>query len=195
MKYREFLEEAPDAFFAHDLEGRISDVNRKACESLGYSREELLNMTVMDIEQDFDMTAAKVFWERVRSGETMAFSGRHRRRDGTVFPVDIHLGVCLVGGSKTLLALAHDITSRKKAENRQDRLTKLYRALSEVNQAIVRMETESELFPLVCRMAVDFGGMKMAWVGQMNPASGLIEPMVGKTTRGAGGIQCIDQAQ
>ena len=178
MKYREFLEEAPDAFFAHDLEGRISDVNRKACESLGYSREELLNMTVMDIEQDFDMTAAKVFWERVRSGETMAFSGRHRRRDGTVFPVDIHLGVCLVGGSKTLLALAHDITSRKKAENRQDRLTKLYRALSEVNQAIVRMETESELFPLVCRMAVDFGGMKMAWVGQMNPASGLIEPIV-----------------
>ena len=178
MKYREFLEEAPDAFFAHDLEGRISDVNRKACESLGYSREELLNMTVMDIEQDFDMTAAKVFWERVRSGETMAFSGRHRRRDGTVFPVDIHLGVCFVGGSKTLLALAHDITSRKKAENRQDRLTKLYRALSEVNQAIVRMETESELFPLVCRMAVDFGGMKMAWVGQMNPASGLIEPIV-----------------
>ncbi|MHB1099885.1 MAG: EAL domain-containing protein [Burkholderiales bacterium] len=178
LKYREFLEEAPDAFFAHDLEGRISDVNRKACESLGYSREELLNMTVMDIEQDFDMTAARAFWESARSGETMAFSGRHRRRDGTVFPVEIHLSAYLVGSGRTLLVLAHDITARKNAESRQDRLTKLYKALSEVNQAIVRMEAESELFPLVCRMAVDFGGMKMAWVGQMNPASGLIEPMV-----------------
>ena len=78
LKYREFLEEAPDAFFAHDMEGRISDVNRKACESLGYSREELLSMTVMDIEQDFDMAAARAFWESARPGETMAFSGHHR---------------------------------------------------------------------------------------------------------------------
>ncbi len=178
LKYREFLEEAPDAFFAHDMEGRISDVNRKACESLGYSREELLSMTVMDIEQDFDMAAARAFWESARPGETMAFSGHHRHRDGTVFPVEIHLSVSLVGGRKTLLALAHDITARKKAEGRQDRLTKLYKALSEVNQSIVRMETESDLFPLVCRMAVDFGGLKLATIGQLNEATGLIESVV-----------------
>ncbi len=45
------------------------------------------------------------------------------------------------------------------------RLTQLYKALSEINQAIVRMSDEAELFPLVCRVAVDFGGVSMAWIG------------------------------
>ncbi len=45
------------------------------------------------------------------------------------------------------------------------RLTRLYKALSEINQAIVRMDDEAELFPLVCRVAVDFGGARMAWIG------------------------------
>ena len=42
MELRTFLEEIPDALIAHDLSGRIVDVNRRACESLGYTREELL---------------------------------------------------------------------------------------------------------------------------------------------------------
>ncbi len=175
-KFREFLEEAPDAFFAHDLEGRFTDVNRKACNSLGYSREELINMTVMDIEQDFDLPATRAFWAQTQPGETLLLLGQHRRKDGTVFPVEVHLSVYIIDGNPIILALAHDITSRQQAERRQERMTKLYRALSEVNQAIVRMDDESKLFPLVCKMAVDFGGLKMAWVGQLNEKSGLIEP-------------------
>jgi len=68
--------------------------------------------------------------------------------------------------------------ARRALEARNERLTKLYRALSEVNQAIVRMDDESTLFPLVCRMAVDFGGVGMAWIGRLNEANGLIEPLV-----------------
>jgi len=82
------------------------------------------------------------------------------------------------GQRKGLVIIGRDITARKAAEARIERLTKLYRALSEVNQAIVRMNEESVLFPLVCRMAVDFGGVGMAWIGQMNEANGLIEPVV-----------------
>ncbi len=51
------------------------------------------------------------------------------------------------------------------------RLTQLYKALSEINQAIVRMSDEVELFPLVCRVAVDFGGVRMAWIGVCDPES------------------------
>lgn len=175
-KFRVFLEEAPDAFFAHDLEGRFTDVNRKACDSLGYSREELISMKVTDVEQDFDLAAARAFWMQAQLGETLLLLGQHRRKDGTVFPVEVHLSVYIIDGNPIILALAHDITSRKQAERRQERLTKLYRALSEINQAIVRMDEENKLFPLVCKMAVDFGGLKMAWVGQLNEKSGLIEP-------------------
>lgn len=58
---------------------------------------------------------------------------------------------------------------------RIDRLAQLYKALSEVNQAIVRARDESELFPMVCRVAVALGGMKMAWIGQQNVTDNLIK--------------------
>ncbi|MDE1981378.1 MAG: EAL domain-containing protein [Betaproteobacteria bacterium] len=62
-----------------------------------------------------------------------------------------------------------DITPRKEAEARVQRLTQLYAALSQCNQAIVRCTSEEELFPQICRDAVKFGGMKMAWVGLIQP--------------------------
>ena len=166
MNYREFLEETPDAFFAHDMTGRITDVNRQACVSLGYSREELLNMSVVDIEQDFSPAEAQLCWERAKPGEASTFFGRHKRKDGSVFPVEIHMSIHVEGDMKTVLGMVHDITNRREAERRQERLTKLYRALSEINQAIVRMEEEETLFPLVCRIAVEFGGMSMSWIGK-----------------------------
>jgi diguanylate cyclase (GGDEF)-like protein/PAS domain S-box-containing protein len=70
-----------------------------------------------------------------------------------------------------------DITDRKNAEERINRLTKLYKAQNEINQAIVHMEEQDELFPLVCRCAVEFGGMKLAWVGQLENSSKLIQPV------------------
>jgi diguanylate cyclase (GGDEF)-like protein/PAS domain S-box-containing protein len=77
-----------------------------------------------------------------------------------------------------VVGVAEDITVRKASDARIDRLTKLYRALSEVNQAIVRMDDKSALFPLLCRTAVEFGGLEMAWIGQLNVVNGLIEPVV-----------------
>ena len=61
------------------------------------------------------------------------------------------------------------------AQARIERLVQLYKALSEVNQGIVRVRDESGLFPLVCRVAVDMGGMRMAWIGQQNEAGSLIK--------------------
>ncbi|WP_189836312.1 EAL domain-containing protein [Sulfuriferula multivorans] len=61
------------------------------------------------------------------------------------------------------------------AQARIERLMQLYKALSEVNQAIVRVRDESDLFPLVCRVAVDMGGMRMSWIGQQNETGDLIK--------------------
>ena len=173
MIFRTFLENVPDSFLEHDLSGRIIDVNRTACANLGYSREELLSMAIADIDPDYDREGPYS-----RRSDASLVPGRFKCRDGTVFPVEIHVGSYGDGVAGTVLILAHDTANRRLAESRQDRLSKLYRALSEVNQAIVRMEDEATLLPLVCRMAVDFGGMKMAWIGQLNPSNGLIEPVV-----------------
>ena len=69
------------------------------------------------------------------------------------------------------------------ANARIHRLTQMYRALSEVNQAIVRISDEEALFPRVCQIAVDFGGVSMAWIGLADVASEQIVPVA---TFGAG---------
>jgi diguanylate cyclase (GGDEF)-like protein/PAS domain S-box-containing protein len=67
------------------------------------------------------------------------------------------------------------IQSRKEASKAR-RITRLYNALSEINQAIVRMEQEAQLFPLVCRCAVEFGGMSMAFVARVDEKTNLFYP-------------------
>ncbi|MDE1989403.1 MAG: EAL domain-containing protein [Betaproteobacteria bacterium] len=66
---------------------------------------------------------------------------------------------------------------RQRQTEKARRLTRLYSALSEINQAIVRMEQESQLFPLVCRCSVEFGGMSMAWVGIPHEQNHLFSPV------------------
>ncbi len=177
IELREFLEETPDALYVHDLEGRILDVNRRACESLGYSRQELLSLNLSDLVPSLSPQDAQAIWLQMNPGERIQRTSWHRRKNGTLFPVEVHLSLVLNSGKKIILALVHDITRRKQDEERQLRLRNLYHALSEVNQAIVRMDEEAVLFPLVCRMAVEYGGVKMAWIGQANPETKQIQPV------------------
>ena len=114
----------------------------------------------------------------------MAIGGRgkydinHRivRIDGHV--IWIHARAELIRDPATgfdgLLGTMVDITTRKTAEDNLQRMTRLYAALSQCNQAIVRSASEEELFPQICRDAVEFGGMKMAWIGVVDEAAGLI---------------------
>jgi len=71
----------------------------------------------------------------------------------------------------------HRTTQLKSAYNRLERLTRIYAALSQCNQAIVRSRNETELFPQVCHDAVQFGGMKMAWIGMLEEASRSVTPV------------------
>jgi diguanylate cyclase (GGDEF)-like protein/PAS domain S-box-containing protein len=79
------------------------------------------------------------------------------------------------------LVLRHLVRQRTAqlsiAYNGLERLTRLYAALSQCNQAIVRSKCEAELFPQICRDAVEFGGMKMAWIGTLDEANQRIKPV------------------
>ncbi len=176
-RFRVFLEYAPDAFFVHDLSGRFTDVNRAACDSLGYPRKELLALNVLDVEQDFDRLSAQNLWDQVKPGETVRFRGTHRRKDGSTFPVEVHATAQLQGEEKSLLSLVREVSLHQKTAIMLEQQTRMYQALSEINQAIVRLQDESQLFPLVCRTAVELGGMSMAWVGMLQDASHQIRPV------------------
>ena len=122
-RFRIFVDRAADAFFLMDEQLTVVDVNRQACEGLGYSREELIGMQPTDFDVALEEESISGLAERASAGETITFETRHRRRDGTVFPVEIRSGTFRQGDKLFYLALARDITERKLAEEtlrRQD---------------------------------------------------------------------------
>jgi PAS domain S-box-containing protein len=82
----------------------------------------------------------------------------------------------VAGAFKGYRGIGTDVTERKTAEAKIQRLTQLYAALSQCNQAIVRCASEKELFPQICRVAVEFGRMKMAWIGLVDPDTRMVRP-------------------
>jgi PAS domain S-box-containing protein len=117
-RFRTFVDHATDAFFLHDERGTILDVNRQACESLGYSREDLIGMTPRDFDVDVDLTFVEQVGEQLAAGEIVAFDTRHRRKDGAVFPVEVRARPFRQGGRRFTVSLVRDITERKRAEQR-----------------------------------------------------------------------------
>jgi PAS domain S-box-containing protein len=116
QRFRTFVDHATDAFFLQDDRGVILDVNRQACESLGYTRDELVGKAPPDFDPDATPALLDELDRRLNAGEAVAFESRHRRKDGTVFPVDVRGRAFWEGGRRFLVSLARDISDRKQDE-------------------------------------------------------------------------------
>ena len=115
-RFRVLVDHAADAFLLLDEKGRILDVNRRACESLGYSREELIGMAPVDFDPDVNPKRSEQINRKLDAGETFEIESRHRRKDGTIFPVEVRGQGFWEGGRRFVVTLARDITERKRAE-------------------------------------------------------------------------------
>ena len=113
-RFRTIVEHAADAFLIIGAEGQFVDVNQRACESLGYTREELLALSVPDVQM---IDEARETLRQIAPGVHSTLEGVHRRKDGTTFPVESRIGLIEVGGRRLTLALARDVSERKQSEH------------------------------------------------------------------------------
>ena len=88
-------------------------VNDESCRALGYSREELLGMNVSGIDLDFPAERWPSHWEELKAKRSFMFEGRHKTKDGRIFPVEISANYFEYDGQGYNLALVRDITERK----------------------------------------------------------------------------------
>lgn len=116
-RFRAFVDHATDALFFHEW-GTILDVNLQACLSLGYTREELIGMRPHDFDVDLDQAFMDQIEARLNAGEVFTFETKHRRKDGTVFPVEVRVRGFVQGESHFAVSVARDITERKQSEAR-----------------------------------------------------------------------------
>jgi len=122
--FRDLIDRSNDSVFVIDPKwGRFLDVNDKACDSLGHTREELLEMSVKDVDELIpDDSAWTERVNEIREKGDMVFESVHKRKDGTSFPVEINVNFVEQEKNSYMLAVARDITQRKKAEQRQAEL-------------------------------------------------------------------------
>ncbi len=122
-RFRAMFRDSPDPIIVHDADGRIVDLNRRACESLGYEREELVGMALPEIEVGISEAEMDEVWEGYTPGEPLTLEGRHRRKDGTEFPVEVSLGRIDLPGGEHFFGIVRDVTDRDERERRLERRT------------------------------------------------------------------------
>jgi two-component system, cell cycle sensor histidine kinase and response regulator CckA len=176
-RFSTLVEQAADAFFVHGRDGGFVDVNLRACESLGYGREELLQLSVTDIETDHDLETLQGAWDEIEPGRHLTLRGRQRRKDGSSFPVEIRIGSYRMHGERLFLALARDITEREQSEELlRETNRRLELAIESGGVGVWDLEVATGNLVWNDRMCELYGisreafdGSNDAWIGALHP--------------------------
>ncbi len=127
---RALMENSADAIHVVDpATGRFLDMNEQACRTLGYTRDEHLALTVFDVTVWVDRALFDETIARARKAGHVTVEARHRRKDGSTFPVEVSLTPVTLD-REYLMVIVRDITERKRSEEAlRDRETQLRLAL------------------------------------------------------------------
>lgn len=133
-KFRTLIDQAAEMVFYHDLEGHIIEANQAVIKSLGYSKEELQTMNIMDIDPSArereDMSHR---WKVIKPGDpAITFEAVHRKKDGSIYPVEVTISKVVLPEGEFILGLARDIRERKQAEEKLKVSEMRFRLLAEV---------------------------------------------------------------
>ncbi len=115
-RVRVLLDELGDILLVHDMEGRIIEANRTACDALGYARADLLELRVQDVQLDFELERAQAVWRALEAGRSVTVEAEYRRRDSFTFPVEIRLGLVQWPGQALVSVIARDSSERRHLE-------------------------------------------------------------------------------
>ncbi len=108
------LDHASVCVFILDQDGRILYANREACDALAYSQAELLKMSIFDIDPVANPERWPSMWQKLCEDGSNAFESQHRRKDGTMFPIEVTVTLIEFEGRYYSLGLTKDITERNQ---------------------------------------------------------------------------------
>ena len=173
------LDALPDLLFEVDDEGRYLDYHSPRTELLAMPAEFFIGKRLSEV---FPPQTAEICARAIADAREKGYShglqieldlsdGKHW------FELSVSRKPVAPGQSPSYIILSRDITGRKTTEGKLLRMTDLYNALSQCNQAIVRSTNEAELFDIICRDVVELGGMEMAWIGLVDDTGSLLKPV------------------
>ncbi|MBJ6752071.1 PAS domain S-box protein [Geomonas sp. Red421] len=160
------VDHAGDSMFWVTSEGRILYVNDAACAGLGYSREELLSMSIFDFDPDFPPSVWCKHFEELRRRGNIILETRHRAKDGRVFPIEVNANYVHFGSHEFNFAFTRDITERKRTI--EERL--------KLEQQLLHAQKLESLGVLAGGIAHDFNNILTSIIGNADLALMRINP-------------------
>ena len=151
------VETASDAAFWLDSEGRFMYVNDSACKSLGYDRSALMTMRLFDINPDSNRRDWENLWSQFSENRTVQIESRHRRSDGTIFPVEVVSTFLTFEGSRYLCGFARDITERRQTEESFRRSETNFRNLADKSMQGIQIYQDQKIVYVNQAMATIMG--------------------------------------
>lgn len=197
-KYRQLFEMESDALFLIDNETRqIVEANSAASALYGHSREELLQKRNTDLSAQPAETR-----KATEEGRTQVPVRYHRKKDGTIFPVEITGRHFNWQGRPVHIAAIRDITTRQRDEERIVHLNTVLRAIRNVNQLITHERDRSRLLQGICDSLIETRGYYYAWIVLTDPTgkpalfaeAGLSEKPLARQLHTGQLPRCIEQA-
>lgn len=138
LTYREIFDKNCNAIFVHDIEtGLVVDINLKATEITGYSKEEIIHGNpdnIIAIEYGFSWQDALSYLKKAAEGNVQVFEWRAKRKDGSIFWCEVNLAKATIAGTERILAFFHEIDDRKQAEEKLRSSEESYRRIIETAQ-------------------------------------------------------------
>ncbi|MFB6105993.1 MAG: PAS domain S-box protein, partial [Halobacteriaceae archaeon] len=130
------FEASPDMIDVHDAAGTILAVNDRLCEKLGYDEDEIVGKNVTDVDLDRDPEDLRSILDRLERGERHEVEGRFRRRDGSTFPVEVHVRRIDLNDEDRYLVVSRDVTEQRRRERARETV------IDRTSDAIVRVDAD-----------------------------------------------------
>ena len=163
-KNRTILQALPEGFWVVGNDGWMLEVNERYCEMSGYSQDELVALRIGDIDAEESPTETAARIERIKKNGSEAFETRHRRKDGSVFDIEIAVTLLPNSGGK-LVSFGRDITERKRMERYQQLASEILGILNDPGSfdaslrqivSAIKRETECDAVGIRLRSGEDF---------------------------------------
>ncbi len=174
-KFSKAFHASPDSVNINRLsDGVYLDINEGFTRITGYTAEDVLGRSSLPTELGILVRAE----DRLRLQEGLRHDGMvvgleatFRRKDGTLLTGLMSASLIEVGDEPCVLSITRDITELRAQARQLERLTQMYAALSQVNQAIVWSPDRQALLDKICEVMVVFGKFSMAWIGWNDPVT------------------------
>ena len=178
-KCKAIFERAVDGILLADTKTKKFFVaNDAICRMLGYSQEEITNMGIKGIHPQEELLHITKKFEMQTKGETtLLLDIPLKKKDGNIFYADVNSSPVMIAGKSYLLGIFRDATERHQSEDKIKRLYSLQSAITKINEYLLRVNNETDLYQKACDYIVDVDFITFCWIGLVTKGTFEITPV------------------